>query len=292
MTAIGVLCARARVEEKQIIAAIGAAGFVAMPASPASSPLPPGPASVAFPMLGEMRDATTGDTIRRPVSVLIDRAGNRSVAAATLPVARLNGIRTIDAGVIATGSRLQAAAALAVAGVLRPVSLIGFSEASSIAAVTSLGCPSTLLGQSPGSSTTTLHDADTADAVIEHRVVLGGEAEAIILLQAGAPREDERTRVHVVDGRAVAVDGAGTTDDGLAIAEQVARALQASMVTVELAQTGDGLVVWDVLPVSDFRQARPLGDVSVAEAIARLAIAQMQAAGQVGEERHGFVLSA
>ncbi len=295
MTAIGVLCARVRVEEKQIIAAIGAAGFVAVPVPPASAPLPPGPASPEFAMTGEFLDATTGETKREPVRVLVDRAVNRSVAAATLPLVRLGGIRTVDAGVAATGTRLQVAAALAVAGVPRPNSLIGFSEASSNAAAASLSYPSTLLGTTPGSSTTHLHDADTADAVIEHRVVLGEEGEAIILLQAGAPREDQRSLVHVVDGRAIAVSGADTTSDGLAIAEQVARVLQASMVTVELAETGAGLVVWDVFPVSDFRQARLLGDVSVADAIAKVAIAHVPSAtgaGQAGEERHGFALSA
>jgi len=38
VTAIGVLCARVRVEEKQIITALGDAGAVAMPVPPASTP--------------------------------------------------------------------------------------------------------------------------------------------------------------------------------------------------------------------------------------------------------------
>lgn len=295
MTAIGVLCARVRVEEKQIIAAIGAAGFVAVPVTPASAPLPPGPASPEFAMLGEVLDATTGETLRQPVQVLIDRSVNRSVAAATLPLVRLGGISTIDAGVAATGTRLQVAAALAVAGVPRPPALVGFSEASANAAVTSLGYPATLFGLTPGSSTTDLHDADTADAVIEHRVVLGDDREAIMLLQAGAPRPDRRSMVHVVDGRAIAMSGADTTDDGLAIAEQVARVLQASMVTVELVQTREGLVVWDVFPASDFRLARTLGDTTVADAIAKVAIAHARSAGSAGhngEARYGFALNA
>jgi len=301
VTAIGVLCARVRVEEKQIIAAIGEAGSVAVPVPPASAPLPPGPASPERATLGALLDATTSEPMPQPVGVLIDRAVNRSVAAATLPLVRLGGIRTIDAGIAATNSRLQVASALAVAGVPRPPSLIGFSEASSVAAAAALGYPSTMLGATPGSSTTHLHDADTADAVIEHRVVLGEEDEAIVLLQAGAPADEARTRVHVVAGRAIAMSGAETTDDGLAIAEQVARVLQARMVTVELARTGAGLVAWDVLPVSEFRQAQVLGDESVAGAIARVAIAHAlneasatvgRTPGPNGEGKHGFALNA
>ncbi len=274
MTAIGVLCARVRVEEKQIIAAIGNAGFLAVPVLPASSPLPPGPGSPGFAILGEILDATTGESMTKPVDLVIDRAPDRAVAAATLPLLNINGLRTIDAGLAATGSRLQVASALATAGVPRPGTLVGFSEASSIAAVEQLGYPSTLLGMTPGSSTTDLHDADTADAVIEHRVVLGDQSEAIILLQAGAPSPDRRSVVHVVDGRAVAFDGAATSIDDLTIAEHAAHALGASLVAIELARTSAGAVVWDVFPVGDFRQARPIGDLTVAEAIANLVAAR------------------
>jgi glutathione synthase/RimK-type ligase-like ATP-grasp enzyme len=273
VTAIGVLCARVRVEEKQIIAAIGDAGFLAVPVLPASAPLPPGPGSPGFAILGEILDATTGESMTKSVQLVIDRAPDRAVAAATLPLLNMNGLRTIDAGLAATGSRLHVASALATAGVPRPNTLAGFSEASSNAAVEQLGYPATMLGLIPGSSTTHLHDADTADAVIEHRVVLGDQSEAIILLQAGAPAPERRSIIHVVAGRAIAIDGAAASIDDLAIAERAAVAIGASLVAVELAHTDAGTMVWDVFPVGDFRQARPVSDLSVGQAIANLVIA-------------------
>ena len=308
MTAVGVLCARVRVEEKQIIAAIDQTGLVAVPVPPAGAPLPPGPASREFAMLGEFLDATTGETMSKTVQVLVDRATNRAVASATLPLLQGLGITTIDAGVAAHGTRLQVASVLATAGIPRPASLFGFSEESSVAAVNRLGYPSTLLGLTPGSTTTVLHDADTADAVIEHRVVLGEASEAIVVLQAGAPAAGALARVHVIGGRAIAVDGASVSTGDIAIAEQAARALRASLVAVELYQSEQGTVVWDVLPVSDFRQARLLGETSVAAAIAAVArdkvpVTEPVPAGatnglahtfsQDGEERHhGYALSA
>jgi len=301
VTAIGVLCARVRVEEKQIIAAIGQAGLLAVPVPPAGAPVPPGPASPEFALLGEVLDATTGETITHLVNVLIDRASNRAVAAATLPLVRLNGVQTIDAGVAATGARLHVVSALANAGVPRPTSLVGFSEASSAVAAARIGYPLTLLGLMPGSSTTHLHDADTADAVIEHRVVLGEDNEAIVLLQAGAPKATERFLVHVVDGHAIAIEGTDLSADGLHLSEVAARAIGATLVAIELAETDEGLVVWDVHPVSDFRRARLLGDQTIAGAIAEM-VATNPFAGPVKvaaceqapveEERHGLALSA
>jgi glutathione synthase/RimK-type ligase-like ATP-grasp enzyme len=295
--AIGVFSARVRVEEKQIIAAAGVAGCLAVPVLPASTPLPPGPASPHQATLGGHRD---GADNAGPVGVLVDRCANRAVAAVTLHLARIGGIRTIDAGVAATGNRIEIASALEAAGIPRPVTLVGFSEESSVDAAARLGFPVTLLGMLPGSTSTALQDADTADAVIEHRVVLGEASEAIVLLQEGAPVSSARTIVHVVGGAAVATSGMPVDATGLLLAERAARALGAGVIAIELAQTASGLIVWDALPVVDFRGAAPVGEISVAEAIARLAARELAAPvvpgnGQVavvGEVQRDVALSA
>lgn len=302
MKAIGVLCARVRVEEKQIIAAVGVAGGAGMPVPPPSTPLPPGPASLDLATLGV---DSVGETVPS-LEAVIDRCQSRTIAAITLPILRAAGIRVLDAGIAAAGSRLDVARVLALAGIPRPASLIGFSEESGNAAAAQLGYPSTLLPLLPGSATTSLLDADTADAVIEHRIVLGTASEALVLMQAGAPGEGERTRVHVVGGRAIAFEGAAVGGDALAMAEAAAHAVGASLVTVELAHAGGETVVWDLHPVADFRRAQNLGEQSVASAIAGLVTEASLSAngaerhlGEVppraiwnAEVRHGVVLSA
>jgi [lysine-biosynthesis-protein LysW]--L-2-aminoadipate ligase len=282
------------VEEKQIIGAIGAAGFVAVPVPPASTPLPPGPASSGGSMLGDLLVASTNSQ-QSTLSALVDRASNRPVAAATLPMLRAAGVATIDAGIAATGSRIDIASALSAAGIARPATLVGFSEETSMAAATRLGYPAVLLGLQPGSSTTILHDADTADAVIEHRVVLGNESEAIVLIQAGAPVADQRSIVHVVGGRAIAFSGAVPGVRTIALAEAAANALHASLVAVEITLTDDGLVVWDVHPVAEFRQAVQIGDLSVADAITQeiaLRVTLAPSAAMAGEVPRDYALSA
>ncbi|HVL23341.1 MAG TPA: hypothetical protein VM450_04605 [Thermomicrobiales bacterium] len=263
MTAIGVLCARVRVEEKQIITALGDAGAVAMPVPPASMPLPPGPAPQDLAALG------ASDVTGAAPQVLIDRCQNRAVAGAMLQILHGSSVQVIDAGLAATGTRVQVASALAVAGLSRPASLVAFSEASGIQAAAQLSYPTTLLPLTPGSATTCLLDEDTAEAVIEHRIVLGNHAEAIVLLQAGAP--EALTRVHVIGGRAIAVEGDLTSAEAIRMAEQAAATLDASLVAIDIACAGGECVVWDAVPVADFRQSTPLGATSVAQALAELA---------------------
>ncbi len=252
--------------------------MIAMPVPPAGTPLHPGPASRPLATLGGAEDAAGNDVIDRDLTAIIDRCQNRALAAATLPLYRAFGIDTLDAGLASTGTRLQIATALARAGVPRPVCLAAFSEETGLAAADRLGFPSTLLSLTPGGAAIHLHDRDTADAVIEHRVVLGGDREAIFLIQAGAPAVEERTIVHVIDGRAIAVDGAAIDIAGLTLAETTAHELGATVLAITIATVGAELVVWDVQPVGDFRGARLIGETSVPAALAALVAARAKSA--------------
>ncbi len=270
MTAIGVLCARVRVEEKQIIASLADAGAVAMPVPPASTPLPPGPVSADLAALGSHQHDGT-DAAHHALGMVIDRCQNRHVAAATLPLLKLSGIEVIDAGLAATGTRLEIATALAKAGLPRPQAFIAMSEASAMEAASRLGYPVTLMPQTPGSVTTTLLDHDAAEAVIEHRVVLGTHGEAIVLLQAGAPDEDQIGRHHVIGGEVVAVEGGLVDEVARDLAAAAAQALGAKAITIDIARVDGRTVIWDVTAVADFRKATLVGARTVGEAIADLA---------------------
>jgi len=269
-TAIGVLCARVRVEEKQIITALGDAGAVAMPVPPAGLPLPPCPAPQDVAALGTDRELAHAGNIAP--AVIIDRAANRAVATAMLSLLKRARIETLDAGLAATGSRLDIASALSAAGLPRPASLIAFSEATGTGAAASMGFPATLLPMTPGSAPTTLLDGDTADAVIEHRIVLGSQSEAVVLIQAGAPSAAELTRLHLVDGDVRAFEGAAPSARAIDIARRAAAVLGADVVTIDIAFPDGACVIWDVLPVADFRQGTSLGAISIGEALATLAM--------------------
>lgn len=289
VTAIGVLCARVRVEEKQIITALGDAGAVAMPVPPTGMPLPPNPTLQDLAALGN-EDGLTSESAKAP-AVIIDRCTNRSVAAAVLPMLRSGKVGIIDAGIASTGTRLDVATAMSKAGIPRPHSLVGFSEPSGVRAAVKVGFPSTVLPLAPGSTTTTLLDEDTAEAVIEHRVVLGNNDEAIVLLQAGAPGNDDLFRVHVVGGKAIATNGDQAPEGALRLAERAADALGASFVAIDIAVVHGDFLVWDAIPVADFRQATMLGCATVGDALAALAmsLADRVATQADWKEAHGVI---
>ena len=63
------------------------------------------------------------------------------------------------------------------------------------------------------------------------------------------------------------------------LAARAARALRADLVGIELVRTATGWLVWDAVPVPDFRAAVPVGDVPVATAIASIAAARVAEGG-------------
>jgi [lysine-biosynthesis-protein LysW]--L-2-aminoadipate ligase len=197
--------------------------------------------------------------------VIIDRCSDRTVAAAILPLHRATGCTVIGGGLAATGNRLEIATALANAGIPRPATLLATSEEAGLAAVDALGYPSTLMPLDPGKSGIPLCDREIAEAVLEHREVLGASAHAVSLIQAGSCGQD-RTTVLVIGGRAV-TSAEPTT---LALAEATAAALGASFLGVSIATTKHGLVVWDVTAVPAFRDEIATHGDAIGEALVRL----------------------
>jgi [lysine-biosynthesis-protein LysW]--L-2-aminoadipate ligase len=281
--AIGVLCARVRVEEKQLLAALAEAGVPASPLAPAACPYPLAPApSPSGPVaLDGSTGRTTGATLdgARCAEVVIDRLADRRLAAALLPVWQAQGKAVLGAGLAAGGNRAAVAATLAAAGLPRPLSFLATSEDAAIIALAQTGYPATLLPVD-GAAAIVLWDNDSAEAILEHRSVLGGVTESVVLVQAGAPSAAERMLVHVVGGQAVATEDPGNlagTSAVLELAEAAADALGAAIAGIEIALTPVGFVVWDVQPVADFRNAAPLGTSTVAAAVASLAAGRLAA---------------
>lgn len=281
---IGLLCSRVRVEEKGIIAALAKAGVPGCPVPP-TAPMRTG----SVLRCGSAEGAPeTNTTPLDAVNVLIDRHQDRMIAAAMLPILRMGAAPVLDAGLAAVSTRTQIAAVLEAAGLPRPETVVAFGEDAALTAFDQLGGSATLLPLTPGEASVTLWDHDTAEAVLEHRVVLGSAETKIALLQAGTPTAAERATIIVVGGQAVAVETAGDatpfTERGvLSLAYLAARTLGADIIGIEIAKTAKGWVVWDVQPVPEFRSARSLGDTPVAEAIACLAVATLQQKTSIAE---------
>lgn len=257
MATVGVLSARARVEEKAMMAALAEAGIVSALFPPADEPLPIGPLPVS----------AGGRPFPVP-HIVIDRHPNRRIARPVLATCRARGVPALCAGIAATGDRLAVASALEAAGLPRPLTALYTSEQAALQAVEVIGFPCTLLPLDTQGAGIELIDIDVAEAVLEHRAVLGSSDGAIGLIQSGAPVSDTRIVVIVVDSSAVAAAPAVTVPDPvLRLAEDAARALCAEFIGIEIATSSHGALVWDAHPVPDFRQTMPVDSISVPEAI-------------------------
>lgn len=274
MATVGVLCARGRVEEKALMAALADAGIVSALFPPAYEPLPVGPLPV------------TPDGHDFPVpQIVVDRHPNRQIARAVLTTCRAMGLPVLSAGIAATGDRLDVASALAAHGLPRPMTALCTSEEAALAAVTAATLPATLLPLDLQATAIPLLDLDTAEAVLEHRAVLGGTERSLGLIQAGAPLNGDRTMVIVIDGVAVALDGQSGSDvsgDVLRLAEAAARALCADFIAVEIFTGAGEPIVWDARPVPEFRDAVSLTQSTVAQSIAQAVEARLRAVSVPG----------
>jgi glutathione synthase/RimK-type ligase-like ATP-grasp enzyme len=268
-TVVNVLTARKRVEENQLLQSLALAGVPAEVLSPTSNPLPigpvPGQPSAAFAVDGGFAN----------LEVIVDRCQNRSVAQSLVPLLKATGAAVIDAGLAASGNRASIAAVLSRAGLPRPATYLVTSEEVGLASLEYLSYPSTYLPLTTSGAEITLLDRDTAEAVFEHRGMLGGAPAALGILQEGCCYGNSRYSVLVVDGRAVAVSASAEspvkTADAIGLAVAAARALDADILGVDIVATPLGLAIWDVNPVPDWRDLVQVGPVSPADAVAELA---------------------
>jgi len=255
---VGVLCTRGRVEEKLLTAALVDAGFVALSIAPAPGPAALGP-TPSWPLAV---DTASGES----AAIIIDRLQDRALASAVLKLTA-DQLPTVSAGTAAVENRLVIAAQLARAGIARPTSFIVHDETSGIEAASLAGFPATFLPLEPKTPGLTLWDLDTAEAVLEHREMLGQRPDTIGIVQAGSGAGT--IRVIVSGGRAIGFEGNEVLATAVTFDRAVAAAhcLNAELAGIVFIDSDKGPLVWDIDPAPDFRNATPVGAVSVATAI-------------------------
>jgi len=256
-----VLCARSRIEEKSLTTALAEAGIVSALFPPADEPLPV--------------NASTASALGRsfPVpDIVVDRHHDRRIARAVLTSCRALGVPVLCAGIAATGDRLDVASTLSAHGLPRPTTLLCTSEDAALHSVQAMGLPATVLPLGLGSSGIALLDIDAAEAVFEHRAVLGGTDESLELIQAGAPTPENLVTIVVVDGVAEALmlsTDMSLSTEVLSLAEEAARVLRADLVGIQIVLGTSGPMIWDVQVAPEFRSAMAITGSTVAEAITR-----------------------
>ena len=294
---IALLADRLRVEERLLAEAFSARGHAPELISPASM-------NVAFGPGGGANVQVVGKPAGTPFSpeLALDRGTATTERAALGALLATTGTTLVNrpATTRLLADRLAAARHLSFAGLPLPATMVSFGEAATFAAIEALGYPVLLK-----SIVTDRHypiglieDRDAAEAIIEHRSVLGDERGVMIQRFVAGP--DQSVRLVVVGQEIVGIErralqgwrpGAEAAyepyeagSDGLReLGARVIERLGSGVYSIEVLEPESGPVVVGVENLVDFRTLAAR-EVDVAGAIADFALAQVAALPE-GERR-------
>ncbi len=200
--------------------------------------------------------------------------------ARTLALARAleaQGVRTVNAAhvVDVCGDKAATSAALAAAGVPQPRSGVAFSVDATLRLCEAFGWPVVLkptIG-SWGRMVARAHDAETVEALLEHKQVLGGPQHQTFYVQEHVDKPGRDLRVFVVGERAIAAiaresddwrtntargavaRGVPVTPELEAIATAAARAVGGGLLAVDLLESARGPRVGEINHGLEFRNS-------------------------------------
>jgi [lysine-biosynthesis-protein LysW]---L-2-aminoadipate ligase len=209
------------------------------------------------------------------------------------------GIATVNTAAVAEicGDKLATSACLAKAGVPQPRNLITFSPEAAIEAIETLGYPVVLkpVVGSWGRLLAKINDRDAAEAVLEHKEVLGSAQHSVFYIQEYIKKPGRDIRVIMVGDKALtaiyrksehwitntARGGAGeicpiTPEiEGLCI--KATQAVGGGVLAVDLVEHPDrGLLVNEINHTMEFHTAQPIGQVDIADEIVQFTINQAE----------------
>ncbi len=186
---VGVLYSRVRVEEKLLFEAFANRG-------------------VAFDLLDDRMlifEITQGGNEGidyKAYDVVAERCINHSRALYSLRILNDRGVSTVNTAQVADtcGNKLQTTSALTAAGVPSPRTLIAYSTESALEAIEDIGYPVVLKPAvgSWGRLLSKLNDREAAEAVLEHKQVLGTYHHSIYYIQEYIDKPQRDIRAFVV----------------------------------------------------------------------------------------------
>ena len=187
---VGLLCTRIRVEEKLLFAALDARGL-------------------AYEVIEEARlRFDLSDRRRNGFDVVLERCADPWRAAYALRLLENSGLRCVNPYAVAElcGNQLLTTAALAEAGVPYPRTLVAFAPEEGLAAAETLGYPvifKPAIGAWEG-LVAKVNDRQAAEAVLEHKEVLGTYHHTIVYVQEYVDKPGRDIRAYSVGNRVVA----------------------------------------------------------------------------------------
>jgi [lysine-biosynthesis-protein LysW]--L-2-aminoadipate ligase len=195
MTKVGILYSRVRAEEKLLFAAFQKRG-------------------VDFDLLDDRKlifELTGGqryNDLYAGYDVIVERCINHSRALYSLRILNDRGVRTVNSAHVADvcGNKLQTTSALTAAGVPSPRTLVAYTSESALEAIEDLGYPVVLKPAvgSWGRLLSKINDREAAEAVLEHKSVLGTYHHSIFYIQEYIDKPMRDIRAFVIGDETIA----------------------------------------------------------------------------------------
>ncbi len=264
---IGILLSRVRVEEKLLFDRFKARGVAASP----------------------IYDPEVVFELNRPnveCDVVLERAINHSRALSALRILNDWGVKTVNTYEVAAvcGNKLETSTALVRHGVPTPRTLVAFTPESALEAIERLGYPVVLkppIG-SWGRLVSLISDRYAAEAVLEHKEILGSFHHSIFYIQEYVRKPGRDIRAFVVGDRVLAASyrssdhwitntarggesqPAPITPELEELALRSARAVEADIAGVDVVETEDGFKVIEINVGAEFHGLIETTDTDIA----------------------------
>ncbi len=183
MTRIGVLCSRIRVEEKLLLQELEKRGL-------------------EFEIIDDREIILDMQNKSLAYDVILERCINHSRALYALCIFNDWGLTTVNSYDVANicGNKLLTTSALVRAGIPSPATCVAFTPESAIAAIERMGYPVVLkpgVG-SWGRLLSKVNDREAAEAILEHKEVLGSYHHSIYYIQEYIEKHGRDIRAFVV----------------------------------------------------------------------------------------------
>lgn len=276
---VGMLMSRVRVEEKLLLKAFKARGVEVILLDDRK---------IIFD-LHEKKEPTTGHDWTS-FDVIMERCINHSRALYAMRILEDWGVPTVNPYQVAhiCGNKLDTNTALVREGVPTPGCKVAFTPDSALEAIESMGYPVVLKPAvgSWGRLLSKINDRESAEAILEHKEILGSYHHSIFYIQEYIDKPARDIRSFVVDGKTIAAiyrysshwitntarggraENCPITPEIDALSQAAASAVGGGVVAVDLLETQDGrLLVNEVNYTMEFRNSIDTTGVNIPEEV-------------------------
>ncbi|MEJ5350548.1 MAG: lysine biosynthesis protein LysX [Melioribacteraceae bacterium] len=211
------------------------------------------------------------------LDVVVERCINHSRALHSLRLFEAAGIKCVNTYQVATicGDKLLTSVALAEHNVPQPEVRVAFTEESALKAIEEMGYPVVLKPAvgSWGRLLSKINDRDAAEAILEHKTILGSYHHSIFYIQKYVEKKGRDIRSFVVGDECIAAiyrtsphwitntarggiaSNCPVTDELRDISLRAAKAVGGGIVAIDIFETENGLMVNEVNYTMEYKNS-------------------------------------